>query len=182
MELYSLRPWWQSQTNKALFVLFVLLALSLPLSRAGINIFGVAILIAWIVVQFKNKSFGESFKIVWQQKSLRYLYLFFGFSILSFSWGTPYDGWMGDIPKQYLYALIFPIAMLTSLTQKQVCYILGIFLVAMLISVGISYGIYLDFWQTKESLARGLPTGGQIEYQNASVIADAFDGRVDADA
>ena len=29
-------------------------------------------------------------------------------------------------------------------------------------------------------LARGLPTGGQIEYQNASVIADAFDGRVDA--
>jgi len=30
-------------------------------------------------------------------------------------------------------------------------------------------------------LARGLPTGGQIEYQNASVIADAFDGRVDAE-
>jgi recombination protein RecR len=29
-------------------------------------------------------------------------------------------------------------------------------------------------------LARGLPTGGQIEYQNASVIADAFDGRTDA--
>jgi recombination protein RecR len=29
-------------------------------------------------------------------------------------------------------------------------------------------------------LARGLPTGGQIEYQNASVIADAFDGRIDA--
>lgn len=29
-------------------------------------------------------------------------------------------------------------------------------------------------------LARGLPTGGQIEYQNASVIADAFDGRLDA--
>jgi len=26
-------------------------------------------------------------------------------------------------------------------------------------------------------LARGLPTGGQIEYQNASVIADAFEGR-----
>jgi len=26
-------------------------------------------------------------------------------------------------------------------------------------------------------LARGLPTGGQIEYQNASVLADAFDGR-----
>lgn len=29
-------------------------------------------------------------------------------------------------------------------------------------------------------LARGLPTGGQIEYQNASVIADAFDGRLEA--
>ena len=28
-------------------------------------------------------------------------------------------------------------------------------------------------------LARGLPTGGQIEYQNASVIADAFEGRTD---
>jgi recombination protein RecR len=26
-------------------------------------------------------------------------------------------------------------------------------------------------------LARGLPTGGQIEYQSASVIADAFEGR-----
>ena len=26
-------------------------------------------------------------------------------------------------------------------------------------------------------LARGLPTGGQIEYQNASAIADAFEGR-----
>ena len=30
-------------------------------------------------------------------------------------------------------------------------------------------------------LARGLPTGGQIEYQNASVIADAFEGRRAAD-
>ena len=28
-------------------------------------------------------------------------------------------------------------------------------------------------------LARGVPTGGQIEYQNASVIADAFEGRRD---
>lgn len=31
-------------------------------------------------------------------------------------------------------------------------------------------------------LARGLPTGGQIEYQNASVIADAFEGRRALDA
>jgi recombination protein RecR len=30
-------------------------------------------------------------------------------------------------------------------------------------------------------LARGLPTGGQIEYQNASAIADAFEGRRQAD-
>jgi recombination protein RecR len=30
-------------------------------------------------------------------------------------------------------------------------------------------------------LARGLPTGGQIEYQNASAIADAFEGRRSAD-
>lgn len=30
-------------------------------------------------------------------------------------------------------------------------------------------------------LARGLPTGGQIEYQNASVIADAFEGRLRVD-
>jgi recombination protein RecR len=30
-------------------------------------------------------------------------------------------------------------------------------------------------------LARGLPTGGQIEYQNASVIADAFEGRLSAE-
>ena len=30
-------------------------------------------------------------------------------------------------------------------------------------------------------LARGLPTGGQIEYQNASVIADAFEGRLPAE-
>ena len=29
-------------------------------------------------------------------------------------------------------------------------------------------------------LARGLPTGGQIEFQNAHAIADAFDGRRDA--
>ena len=29
--------------------------------------------------------------------------------------------------------------------------------------------------------ARGLPTGGQIEYQNASAIADAFEGRRNAD-
>ena len=29
--------------------------------------------------------------------------------------------------------------------------------------------------------ARGLPTGGQIEHQNASAIADAFDGRRGAD-
>lgn len=30
-------------------------------------------------------------------------------------------------------------------------------------------------------LARGLPTGGQIEYQSASAIADAFEGRRPAD-
>lgn len=30
-------------------------------------------------------------------------------------------------------------------------------------------------------LARGLPTGGQIEHQNASAIADAFEGRRSAD-
>ncbi len=28
-------------------------------------------------------------------------------------------------------------------------------------------------------IARGVPTGGQIEYQNASVLADAFEGRRD---
>jgi recombination protein RecR len=31
-------------------------------------------------------------------------------------------------------------------------------------------------------LARGLPTGGQIEYQSSSAIADAFEGRRAADA
>ncbi len=38
-------------------------------------------------------------------------------------------------------------------------------------------GVQVDGRPRITRLARGLPTGGQIEYQNASVIADAFDGR-----
>jgi recombination protein RecR len=38
-------------------------------------------------------------------------------------------------------------------------------------------GVQVDGRPRISRLARGLPTGGQIEYQNASVIADAFEGR-----
>jgi len=127
--------------NKWTNYFFIAFAFSIPISKALISLFSILIIITWLLEgDFKNR-----FQIIKKDRlSLIFLFLIF-FSILSLMWSPNLSYAIHFIAIKYWHFLVIPI-MLTSFNTKYIKYVLNAFLLSMLISEIVSYGIFFEIW------------------------------------
>ncbi len=138
--------------HNSFYIIALLFAFSLPLSRAGINIFGFLLLVLWIL----QGRFKEKFLLLKSQAFIQALALFALYQLLTFFWIEPqhfkeaisYD-------FKYIYFLIIPV-LYTSFESKRYRDLLYAFFAGMLISLLQSLCIYFDIYQFHEVNAQSL--------------------------
>jgi O-antigen ligase len=134
----------QTSTRTWTNYFFIALAFSIPISKALISLFAALIIISWLLEgNFKNK-----FEIIKQDRlSLIFLFLI-AFSIFSLLWSPNIMHAIEFISIKYWHYLIIPM-ILTSFKTKYIRYVLNAFLLSMLLSEIVSYGIFFEIWTYK---------------------------------
>lgn len=123
----------------------VLYALLLPISRGALSVLTALVFILWL---FSN-NFKKSVIFLRSNKVIIYLLAFIGFSILSLLWTDNIQSGIYYIRK-YWYFLIIPV-IASTIEKKYLEYALSAFLVGMLISEILSYGVFFELWHFKSA-------------------------------
>ncbi|MDD5372001.1 MAG: O-antigen ligase family protein [Sulfurimonas sp.] len=125
--------------------MFVLYAFLLPISRSSISILTALLFTLWL---FTN-NFKNSIDFLKSDKVIIYLLAFITFSILSLFWSDNIQSGFYYIRK-YWYFLVIPVVAST-IQKKYLEYALSAFLIGMLISEFISYGVFFELWSFKNA-------------------------------
>lgn len=138
---------------------YILFAFVTPLSRAGISLFFVIIVLLWLIEgDFKNK-----FNKIFSNKILVVILLLVGLIYLSLLWSSDVSLEMID-NIDYKYLLFIPISY-TILKKEWTQQIITSFLAGMFVSEIISYGIYFELWTVgSTSPSNPTPFMNHIEY------------------
>jgi O-antigen ligase len=132
--------------NKALNYTALLYAFLLPLSRAGISILTVLMILFWILEGDLKRKFSKILKC----KFIVAILVFVAFSFISLFWVESENIHTAlKYLKKYWYLLVM-FVLYTSLQVSNISKILYAFLAGMSVSMVISWGIYFDWWQIKE--------------------------------
>ena len=136
------------QQNINLYINYLLVgyAFCVPISKAGTNFFEITILLLWL------------FEGNWKYKLSQYktnpliltFTIFLGYSLLSVFWASSISDGIDYVAK-YRHFLIIAV-IYTSLDKKFIKHIFSVFLLSMLISEIMSYGIFLELWKYKNIL------------------------------
>jgi O-antigen ligase len=130
--------------NKWTNYFFIAFAFSIPISKALDSLFTALIIISWLL----EGNFYNKLQTIKQDRlSLIFLFLIF-FSIFSLLWSPNLAYAIKFITIKYWHFLAIPI-MLTSFKTKYIKYVLNAFLLSMLISEIVSYGIFFEIWTYK---------------------------------
>jgi len=132
--------------NKYINISLILFAFSIPISRAGIVFFSALLILLWILEgDFKNK-----FLIIKESNVVKLLAIFIVYYFVSLLWSEDlYEGFDYALKFWYLLPLV---VIFTSAKKEYLGYIISAFLLAMLISEVISYGIFFQWWEFKGRL------------------------------
>ena len=127
--------------------IFLLYAFFIPISKSGVKITTITLLILWLLDSKVKSKILSLFK----NKVIFSIILFISFSYLSLLWTTNVSTGIHYLSHYwYLPALaIFS----TTLKYKNIPKIISAFLLGMLVSEVLSYGIFFEFW----SLEHGTP-------------------------
>ncbi len=127
--------------NKWTNYFFIAFAFAIPISKALDSLFTALIIISWLL----EGNLYNKFKIIKTDRlSLIFLFLIF-FSLVSLLWSPDLTYAIKFITIKYWHFLAIPI-MLTSFKTKYIRYVLNAFLLSMLISEIVSYGIFFEIW------------------------------------
>lgn len=132
--------------KKTLNYLIIAYAFCLPLSKAGISLFGILLILFWLL----EANFKEKYNEIKKSKVFLALFAFIGFSILSIFWSSD-TLFALDYVQKYWHLLIMVI-IYNSLRAEYIKYIFSAFLLGMFISEIVSYGIFFEIW-TKEGVS-----------------------------
>ena len=124
--------------------LIMLYAFSIPISRAGISIFSVLLVILW----FLEGNFKEKYKKLKNNKFIIFLSIYIIYRFISLIW-TDYEYFShgADQAFKIVRLVFFPILVIaTSLKKEYISKTIFAFLMGMLISEIISYGIFFEIW------------------------------------
>ena len=125
---------------------FIALAFFIPISKAGVNFFETLILILW----FLEGNWRYKFSLYIKNPVIVTLFLFLLYSAISLFWAKDLLFGVEYIAK-YRHFLMIPI-IYTSLDKKYIEHIFSAFLLSMLLSEVVSYGIFFEIWSYKNIL------------------------------
>lgn len=126
-------------------------AFCLPISKAGISLFGGLLILFWLF----ETNFRTKYQLIKENKFILTTFIFVGFSVLSLMWSSDTLFALNYLRK-YWYLLLI-IVIFTSLDKKYIQYIFTAFLLGMFISEITSYGIFFEVW-TKEGVSSHDPS------------------------
>ena len=129
-------------TNKEQIIFYMTLALAfiLPLSRAGISLFVISIIVVW----FLDGKLKEKFLRIRKSKVLMAVVLFISFQAFTLMYSSDYKEALNIIRLYSYWLLIFALA--TTLKKEQVPLIITAFLYGMFISEIGAYIIFFDIY------------------------------------
>ena len=155
--------------NVFLNYLFVAYALVIPISRAGIVLFSILICIIW----FFQPNFKTNIKYLAKNKFSIIFILFIIYTFVGLLWSSNLEEGI-DYAKRYWYYLpMFIIA--TNLKKEYLNIVLSAFLIGMLISEIISYGIFFELLDIKnKSSVDPTPFMNHIQYSVFVVFTSLF--------
>lgn len=131
--------------NSYVNYIFLLYAFLVPLSRGAITALTALLFILWLFTD----NFKEKINFLKSNKVVIYLLAFIAFSLLSLLWTDNISSGLYYIRKYWYFLPIFVIA--TSVEKKFIYYGVSAFLLGMLVSEIISYGIFFELWTTRHS-------------------------------
>ncbi|EQB35622.1 hypothetical protein M947_10090 [Sulfurimonas hongkongensis] len=145
--------------SSCLNYLLILYAFCLPISKAGVVTIEILLIVFWLL----EGNLKYKLKQIINNRFLVVLGTFLLFSILSVLWSSE-KLFALDYIRKYWHLLIIPI-IFTSLKKEYLDYILSSFLISMLISEIVSYGIFFEIW-SKEGVLPSIPSPfiGHIDY------------------
>ncbi|KIM11112.1 MAG: hypothetical protein KU38_06710 [Sulfurovum sp. FS08-3] len=140
----------QSTITPILNGLFFLYALSVPLSRAGIVVFGFLIILVWL---FLGENRRLELKSVFEYRSLQALFVYILYCFVALLW-VESDNLLLALKafSKYWYFLVIPI-MIATIKQKHIFPLIATFLIGVVLSAILSYGIFFEFFNTKHGIA-----------------------------
>lgn len=137
--------------NIILNYLIILYAFCIPLSKAGISLFGILLILFWLM----ERNFKEKINLILNEKIIILVILFLTLSFFSILWSSD-KIFALDYLKKYWHFLILPI-IYTSLKKDNIKLVFNAFLFSMLISEIVSYGIFFELW-TKDGISPNDPS------------------------
>ncbi len=127
--------------EKLYFYIIVVFAFLLPLSRAAVSLFTILLPIIW----FFEGDFKRKILKIKKSPVLKYLLVFLLFCFISILWTQNLDDAKRPIRLLFYFLTTFVIA--TSLKPKYINTIVSTFLLGMLLSEIIAYGVFFNLWQ-----------------------------------
>ncbi len=137
------QPAEEYNTTRYINYLLVAYAFVTPVSRAGIVFFTALMLLVW----FTDKRFGTRSEQLKQNRFILILTLFILYNFISLLWSDAIPEGLQYI-KRYWYLSVIPV-IYTSVQKRYIPYMVSAFLLGMLISEIISYGIFFEWWHFK---------------------------------
>ncbi|MGB5868376.1 MAG: O-antigen ligase family protein [Arcobacteraceae bacterium] len=129
--------------NKLINMLFIGYAFCLPISKAGVNLFEILVIIIWLL----EGNWNKKIKLLKQNLLSISILLLISVSLISVFWSVDTEYALNYIAK-YRHFLIILI-MFTSLKKEYIQYIISAFLMGMFVSELISYGIFFELFRYK---------------------------------
>jgi O-antigen ligase len=154
---------------KYYIMLFVLslVAFSIPYGRYVINInFALSLMLFFWLLLFGFRNIIYYYK---ENKFLQFFTLFILFNLLSLLWTSNIDEGKHYIGYLFVYFYLPVIIFMTSLNQKNINFIISVFIFSMFINEVISYLLYFDLITTKYTL-KHYSTSGFINHIPYSVL------------
>ncbi len=128
--------------NKYINNLVVLYAFVIPISRSGIVFISALIILLWLIDNINNKTFN-----ILNNKIVIILLVFILYSLTSIIWSENTYDVLNYVKKYWYFITIIPIYQY--LKKEYISYVISSFLLAMLLSEIISYGIFFEIWTFK---------------------------------
>jgi O-antigen ligase len=141
--------------------LIVAYAFILPLTRAGL----IAVSILMILFFLLSGDIKEHMKMIWSNQTNKAIILFILFNFISLIWVSD-ENRLEAFRYMSKYWYLFPIFIIyISLKREYLSKVISAFLLGMLISEIISYGVFFEIWQFKHATpSNPSPFMHHIEY------------------
>jgi len=134
-------------------------AFLLPISRAGISIFTILLMLIWAF----EGNFKKKMTLLKNNKVILALFAFVGMNLISLFWTNNIDNSL-DYIRRYWYLLPM-LVLYTSIKKEYISTILSAFIAGMFVSEVIAYGVFFELFEFKNTLKGNIsPFMHHIEY------------------